>query len=113
VSDPSLVAVWSGHANMALGSPSSALPSCSLLVTWLSESLKHDLSLPLQPGDSLPFLLQPCARGLHAGTKTLRVHVKTVSNVELDYGYSVCGLKNFQVLYCIMDANDRRYVDHT
>ena len=39
--------------------------------------------------------------------------MKKVSIVELDHGYAVCGLKNFRMLYWIMDANDMRYVNRT
>ena len=42
-----------------------------------------------------------------------RGHVKKVSIVELDHGYAVCRLKNFRMLYWIMDANDMQYVNRT
>ena len=61
--------------------------------------------------DSFPFLRSRLV--LVKRVQILRDHVKKVSIVELDHGYAVCGLKNFRMLYWIMDANDMQYVNRT
>ena len=94
-----------------------ALPSCTT-ACWrpvLSEPLNCGLSLTLQHSDtdSFPFLRSRLV--LVKRAQILRGYVKNVLIVELDHGYAVCGLKNFRVLYWIMDANDMQYmyVNHT
>ena len=59
--------------------------------------------------DSFPFLRSRLV--LVKRVQIVRGHVKKVSIVELDNGYAVCRLKNFRMLYWIMDANDKRYVN--
>ena len=78
------------------------LSRCCVVIVYLScFSLgSHTLTLTVRL-----FLLQAslCLRA-----QILRGHM----NIELDHGYVVFGLKNFRMLYRIMDASDIRYVNH-
>ena len=65
----------------------------------LSASLS-DLSLTLQRSDTA-FL-----RSRLVLVKRVQIVREHVSIVELDNGYVVCRLKNFRMLYWIMDTND-------
>ena len=58
--------------------------------------------------DSFPFL-----RSRLVLVKRVQIVCGHVSIVELDNGYAVCRLKNFRMLYWIMDANDTWYVNRT
>ena len=55
----------------------------------------------------------PLLRSRLVLVKRVQILRGKVSIVELDNGYAVCGLKNFRMLYWIMDANDMRYVNRT